>query len=267
MIDADLGGFVNYLLRKFCYHKDSMFLTNHIDEYCERVDFSFWSEPVNAITNFAIIIAGLMALRLYHQQFPLHGKKHRPNVLILIALVIATGVGSFLYHTFATEWAGLMDVAPIIGFIYLYHLVFLRRALAMPYVYILLYLLAFFGLGVGLGKVFGREVLNGGIMYVPALISFYTVWVGMAALRRPGANWFGAAALLFFSSITFRSIDMMVCEHFPMGTHFMWHILNAFVLYILLKLVIQLPDYYKRHRRDDHLLSENPEKANVKSDE
>ena len=32
---------------------------------CERVDASFWSEPVNALTNAAFILAALFALRAY----------------------------------------------------------------------------------------------------------------------------------------------------------------------------------------------------------
>lgn len=225
-------------------------LSDQVDEYCERMDMSFWAEPTNAITNFLIIFAGLAAFRLYNKQFPLHGHRHRPNVLILIALVLATGIGSFLYHTLATVWAGYADVLPIVGFIYLYHVVFLRRALAMPYKYVLIYLLIFFSLSALLGRTFGREALNGSITYVPALISFYTVWVAMMALRRPGARLFGIAALVFFAAISFRTADMIVCETFPLGVHFMWHTLNAIVLYLLLKLVIQLPDYYKRHQRD-----------------
>jgi hypothetical protein len=221
-----------------------------MDEYCERVDPSFWAEPVNAVTNFLIIFAGIAGLRLYSKQFPLHGSKHRPNVLMLIGLVVATGLGSFLYHTTATVWAGYADMLPIAGFIYLYHLVFLRRALAMPYKFILLYLLAFFGLSAALVNIAGRDALNGSISYIPALVSFYTVWVAMLALRRPGARVFGITALLFCAAIFFRTIDIAVCEAFPLGTHFLWHTLNACVLYLLLKLVIQLPDFYQRHRRD-----------------
>ena len=224
--------------------------SDQVDEYCERIDFSFWAEPTNAVTNFLIIFAGLAAFRLYNQQFPLHGSRHRPNVLILIALVVLTGIGSFLYHTLATVWAGYADVLPIIGFIYLYHAVFLRRVLAMPYKYVLGYLVIFFGLSAALGQIWGREALNGSIGYIPALISFYTVWVAMMALRRPGAKLFGTAALFFLGAISFRTVDMMICESFPLGSHFMWHVLNSVVLYLLLKLIIQLPDYYKRHKRD-----------------
>jgi hypothetical protein len=46
------------------------------------------------------------------------------------------------------------------------------------------------------------------------------------------------AALLFAISLTLRSVDMALCPAFPLGTHFAWHILNAAVLYILLRTAI-----------------------------
>jgi hypothetical protein len=220
------------------------------DEYCERLDPSFWAEPVNAITNFAIVISGLLALRLYHEQFPLHGKKHRPNVLILIGLVILTGFGSFLYHTYATVWAGYADLLPIAGFIYLYHAVFLRRILAFRYPYVLCYVAMFFIFSHLLVRAYGFNTLNGSIGYIPGLVSFFVVWLFMYLEQRPGTRLFGATACIFGMSVFFRSIDMEVCPFFSTGTHFMWHILNSIVLYFLLKLVIQLPNFYQRQQRD-----------------
>lgn len=227
-----------------------MNLFRQIDEYCERTDFTFWSEPTNAITNFAIIISGLLALRLYHQQFPLHGSKHRWNVLVLVALVVMIGIGSFLYHTFATEWAGYADFVPILIFIYLYHVVFLRRVLAMEYHFVLLYILGFFSLSATFSYAFGKYALNGSISYLPALLSFFTVWLAMFRRDRPGTRLFGGAAILFLASVIFRTMDNKICGMFPTGTHFMWHLCNSVVLYMMMKLVIQLPNFYLRKQRD-----------------
>ncbi len=227
-----------------------MDISRQIDEYCERTDFSFWAEPTNAVTNFAIIIAGLLALKLYHKQFPLHGSQHRPNVLLLIALVILTGIGSFLYHTFATLWAGWADLLPIAGFIYLYHAVFLRRILAMDYHYVLLYVVGFFFLSAVLLWIFGAHALNGSIAYVPAALSFVVVWVAMRRLNRPGSKLFGLAGIIFIVAASFRTVDNWICPNFPLGTHFMWHLCNSVVLYLMLKLVIQLPNFHHRQQRD-----------------
>ena len=39
-----------------------MDLTQQFDGYCERVDLTYWAEPVNAITNAAFLIAASMKL-------------------------------------------------------------------------------------------------------------------------------------------------------------------------------------------------------------
>ncbi len=40
------------------------------------------------------------------------------------------------------------------------------------------------------------------------------------------------AGLAFVISLTFRSVDRGVCPGFPLGTHFLWHIINAAVIYM-----------------------------------
>ena len=46
-------------------------------------------------------------------------------------------------------------------------------------------------------------------------------------------------AIIWTFSLTFRTIDMQVCDYtHQLGTHFMWHILNAVVLYRLVELII-----------------------------
>jgi hypothetical protein len=227
-----------------------MNLSQQIDEYCERTDFSFWAEPANAITNFAIMAAGFLALRLYYQRFPLHGGRHRADILILIALVVVIGIGSFLYHTFATEWAVYADMLPILVYIYHYHIVFLRRVLAMRYRFVLLYTSGFFLLSAALILIWGTGALNGSLGYVPALLSFITIWLMMKRQGRSGTRLFGIAGGLFLCSATFRTIDSAICPYFPLGTHFLWHLINSVVLYIMLKLLIQLPDFFERGQRD-----------------
>lgn len=33
-------------------------------------------------------------------------------------------------------------------------------------------------------------------------------------------------------SLFFRTIDMAVCESIPIGTHFLWHLLNGVLVYL-----------------------------------
>ena len=83
--------------------------TRTIDAYCERTDASLWSEPVNAVTNLAFIVAALI---MWRRSFGI-GR-------VLAALLFLIGVGSGLFHTFATAWAATADTVPIIAFALVY---------------------------------------------------------------------------------------------------------------------------------------------------
>jgi hypothetical protein len=49
------------------------------------------------------------------------------------------------------------------------------------------------------------------------------------------------AAMIFTLSLALRTIDAAACEAFPLGTHFLWHLLNAAVLYVLLRAAMRHP--------------------------
>jgi hypothetical protein len=44
--------------------------------------------------------------------------------------------------------------------------------------------------------------------------------------------------IVFLLSFTARTLDAQVCTAFPVGTHFLWHLLNALLLYILVRTAI-----------------------------
>jgi hypothetical protein len=46
------------------------------------------------------------------------------------------------------------------------------------------------------------------------------------------------AGAVFAASYFFRSIDRSICDAVPFGTHFLWHVLNATVLYLLVRTAI-----------------------------
>ena len=76
---------------------------------------------------------------------------------------------------------------------------------------------------------------NGSLGYAPALIFLGGVGVFHWLKKKEEPFVLLASAGLFVLSLTFRSIDMAVCEAFPLGVHFMWHVLNAGVLYLALR--------------------------------
>lgn len=222
-----------------------------IDAYCERASAAFWAEPVNAVTNAAFLIAAALALVLWRQA----GGRDWP-ALGLIGVMTVVGVGSFLFHTVATRWALLADVLPITVFIYSYFALAMTRYLRLDILPTVgatgAFLLASWGFVKAWKAAFGTSALatlNGSIGYLPAALALLAV--GSLLMRRAaqagrageGARIAGRALLtaagVFALSLLFRSIDEATCGVLPIGTHFLWHILNAAVLFILVAAAIR----------------------------
>jgi Ceramidase len=199
-----------------------------LDLYCERTDASFWSEPVNAVSNAAFLIAAAAAFHLWRR-----GDRADWPALALIAVVAAVGVGSFVFHTVATRAAILADVIPIAVFIYGYLLLALIRFLHFRCVAAAAIVVAFAAGAQALSALAPPRLLNGSVGYLPALIAL--IAVALAAREERTRRGLGLAALVFAISLGFRTADMALCPELPLGTHFVWHILNAVVLFMLLR--------------------------------
>lgn len=198
-----------------------------IDSYCERLDASFWSEPVNAITNAAFLIAAWIAWREAKRL----GRVEWATTSI-IALIAIIGVGSFLFHTFANAWSVMADVIPIQLAILLYfYLVPVRfyglppwgGALALAGSFLVIYLL-----GLGLAAAFGR--MNGSVGYLATALTLAALGAGLMLRGHPAGTGILIGMAIFAASLTFRTIDMAICGGFPLGTHFLWHTLNGVTL-------------------------------------
>ncbi|WP_170108072.1 hypothetical protein [Donghicola tyrosinivorans] len=54
------------------------------------------------------------------------------------------------------------------------------------------------------------------------------------------------AAGTFALSLVFRAIDLQVCGALPIGTHYLWHLLNgAMVGFLLVALVRHMPPLHR----------------------
>jgi hypothetical protein len=155
--------------------------------------------------------------------------------LALIVVLVAIGLGSFAFHSLATRGAVYLDVVPIAVFIYGYLLLALRRFLALPWRAAIELLVVFFAASRVLPYLAGPGALNGSVDYLPALLAMLILAWFVPMNVRP-AIWLAAA--LFVVSLVFRTMDQAVCAAFPFGTHFIWHLLNAAVLLILLDAAI-----------------------------
>lgn len=206
-----------------------------IDAYCERTGPDYWSEPVNALTNLAFLLAAAV----------MWGRLRGPGLAMgraLCAVLAVIGVGSWLFHTHATAWASTADVLPILAFILLYVFAASRDFLGLkpwqagaataafiPYAALTVPL---WQRVPGLGS-------SAGYAPVPVLILLFAM---LMRHRDPAtARGLALGAGILILSLTFRTLDEPLCTAVPLGTHFMWHILNGLMLGWMIEV-------WRRHR-------------------
>jgi len=208
-----------------------------VDAYCERTGPDYWSEPVNALTNLAFIAAALI----------MAGRLRGPGMAmgrVLAGVLFVIGVGSWLFHTHANRLTGLLDVLPILVFILLYVFAATRDFLgARPLVAALVTagFLPYAALTVPLFSMVPGLGSSAGYAPVPLLILVYALLLRHRLPRVARGLAVGAGVLIL--SLTFRTLDQASCAILPMGTHFLWHILNA----VMLAWMIEV---WRRHRGD-----------------
>lgn len=195
-----------------------------VDAYCERTGPEYWSEPINALTNLAFPIAAVII-------WPRLSGPGMAMGRALAAVLFVIGIGSWLFHTHANRLTGVMDVLPILGFILLYVFAATRDYFgARPWVAGLV-TAGFIPYAAATVPLFAQVPgLGSSASYapVPLLILVYAV---MLRRRLPQvATGLAVGAGLLILSLTFRTLDQGSCDWLPMGTHFMWHILNAIML-------------------------------------
>ncbi|WP_327009952.1 hypothetical protein OHA72_23590 [Dactylosporangium sp. NBC_01737] len=204
----------------------------YIDSYCERTAPGLWNEPANAVSNLAFLIAAAALIRLLAA-----GDRRAPvSVWLLPVLLGVVGVCSLSFHTFATTATAALDTLSILAFILTAVVVLVhwmwRWRWAWPAAPA--YLVAALGVNAALLTAGGERATVGG--HLPALLGLLGFG---AAIRYTARDAAGAArrllvaAVVFAVSLTLRTVDGPWCGGFPLGTHFLWHVLNAAVLFLV----------------------------------
>lgn len=202
--------------------------TAQVDNYCERLAPGLLAEPLNAVTNLAFVLAALWVWPRIRDD----------RLAVALTLTLAgIGVASGLFHTFATRWSGLADVLSILIFILLYLYGATTRFFRAPAwaggAAVLLFFpyaaIASWGLTALLGPI------NGSQPYVAVALLIFAY---AAILRHPGL--FLGASLLCLSILA-RSLDQALCPGWPIGTHFLWHVLNAIMLAHMIMVLHRAP--------------------------
>jgi hypothetical protein len=217
-----------------------MELTRSVDIYCERLGPGMWAEPVNAVTNAAFLIAAVVMWQRSRGA-------GQPLATALVAVLAVIGIGSFLFHTTAQVWAGILDSVSILVFALIFVFAANRDFLGLRFWAALGATVLFIPYTVVARTMFDHLpffTISAGYWPLPLLMLIY----GLGLRRRAPATGRGLliSAALVSLSLSLRSLDMPLCGALPLGTHFLWHLLNA----LLLGWMIEV---YLRHRKGKNL--------------
>ena len=204
---------------------------------CERGSLGMFAEPLNVLSSLAFMIVSVSIYRFYKRHEDLE-RKWIWDIHALTFLTFIIGFNSVIFHSFPSPTTELMDTIPIVMFIILYFWsVLFRIGRCTPFQAVVCFV-AFVGFSHILVAQFPHS-LNDSIGYLSSMIALIVIAVHLHLKARPSSQHFMLAAIVGVCSLFCRAIDRDVCPQFPVGSHFMWHTLNATLLYLLLKQIIR----------------------------
>ena len=199
-------------------------------EYCEKAAFSGFFEPLNFLSNFFIIIAGIFIL--------LYMRKHKINdwvSRVFVVLVFLIGIGSMSWHFYQIGITLFLDIFPIFILVFMTIFIALNQITNNKIVSSLVLIITFALVGI-FGRLFmvlfGVSQSNGPpfLGIIPALL-FLLIFIYVKSREKFKRAIF--VVLFFGIAIFFRQIDLIVCNYIPFGTHLLWHFFNSFALYFM----------------------------------
>jgi Ceramidase len=223
----------------------------HIYGLCERESDSLLAEPMNVLTNLAFIVTATFLWRECRANHDLRGYKIY-DIKILIALIFLIGICSSLFHIYPTPTTELIDTIVIAIFIICFLISVLIRIVKCKIMETFVCFMAYAGFTHILVTQFPNG-LNGSIAYLSTMSTLIFIALYLNLKRRATARAFMLAAIIGVISLFFRSIDNAVCDKIPVGTHFLWHTLNALLIYIVMMQLIRNVNRRARMLREANL--------------
>lgn len=204
---------------------------------CERIGPGLLAEPFNALTSTGFLVVAWAGWSLARRT-----GNRSAGIRGLLALSVAIGLGSGLWHTLATSWAFILDVVPISLFVVVWTWLYARSFLGMRAFLAAAAAVVFLSTAYAVLEVAG--VLHVSLTYTPMLV----VWFGLVVLGvvhargRVSARFsLLAAAAVCALALLFRLIDLAVCPTFPVGTHFLWHSFGALTAFLVIRCLMLAP--------------------------
>ena len=214
---------------------------------CERHAEGWLAEPLNVLSSLAFMFVAVKIYRYYHRHEDLE-RRWIWDIHALTFLTFIIGFNSVVFHAFPNPTTELMDTLAIVMFIVIYFWsVLFRIGRCNPFQATVSFV-AFVGFSHILVAQF-PNALNDSIGYLSSMIALIMIAVYLHLKARPSSQHFMLAAIIGVCSLFCRAIDRAVCPMLDVGTHFLWHTLNATLLYILLKQIVRNVNREARLRR------------------
>lgn len=220
-------------------------MTPHGPIYCETGHpWLFMAEPVNTITNAAIIIAAYLAYR--------YVRKSRVgfsgDLVVLIFLLAAVGIGSTLWHGLRTGWALELDWIPGVLFLLVFTALWFRQLFGWAAGIggaILMYAATIASVAFTWRTFDALQGVSHNFRFVPgfATIALFGLALIIATARKYGSKAAMQGVVILLCGIgaaVFRSIDLIVCPYVPFGTHFLWHLLLSTASFLGILLLVRM---------------------------
>lgn len=209
---------------------------NSIGYYCGRFGPGLLGEPLNSFSNFAFLAGAATAWFAWRSN-----AERDPWQLLLFALAASIGVGSFVFHSAPTPHTLTMDLVPIQVFGLAYLAYVCLRYLRMPTFFVIALVIGFFLVRQYWIAATPKGALGGGITHVPSLLALIAIGVVLLVKRFLVGRYLLIASAAYVSALLVRSWDLYICPSFPVGVHWLWHLLTALTATVLVYGVAKMP--------------------------
>jgi hypothetical protein len=202
---------------------------NGYGSYCERVELGWFAEPLNTIAALAFVLAAVQLWRHCKRD----GLLLERSLVLMIFLIGAIGVTSTIEHTTGNSFWFALSLILFGLWALVFWDTFLRRVLRLAGGSLAVVWLLSFAIVIGALGFLPLGAFGGVFLLTPLVFLVVAGIVASLSIDRRLMRDFAMAAALLLLALVFWALDDPLCGWVVVGTHWLWHLLAAAVLYVL----------------------------------
>jgi len=191
---------------------------------------------LNQVSNIAFVIGAIYAWYIWRQR-----NSDDKFSLLLIVLLALIGIGSFIYHAFPSDKTIWIDLIPIQIFGLSYFAYLGKKYFELSNLQLLLILVAFFFVRQYWIIYMPRGAIGGGITHIPTVFLLLSSALLLLSRYKKFSTMLLIASAIYILALVIRAMDKQISVQFPVGVHWIWHILTALTASMLILATILCP--------------------------